>query len=262
MGGLTFNKDKKLLVHTSMINQEVEYYSTDSEELFRKNLKRHPKNWEWKNKKVRYKFNSLGYRSKEVTDVKRFILGFGCSFTEGVGLNEHEGWLYKYARKLGIEHLNFAKEATGMDIQYYNTLLWKQNKLPLPKLVVCQWPQKFRKSFGFESGTDIVLRDMSETNTKDGNWWGKRYIMDTGEMKMNALNWYLGMNNTWQSLGVPVLNFSWEPDICDQLAWTEFPCHFVDPRGVGSMQARDCAHDGEAFHDLTTKSLLRITNKI
>lgn len=262
MAGLRFNSNYKLLEHTSMVKVKTQFYSTDEESLFRKNKKRNGPNWEWHDKIIRYEFNSLGYRSKEPDQVKKFILGFGCSFTEGVGLNEQDIWLHKYSRKLGIEYLNFAKEATGMDIQHYNTLLWKQNKLPLPELVVCQWPQKFRKSFGFTQDKDIILKDMSETPTKDGNWWGRRYIQDTGEMQMNALTWYLGMNNTWQSLGVPVLNFSWEPDICDQLAWTEFPCHHVDPRGVGSMQARDCAHDGEKFHNLTAKSLLKVTDKI
>lgn len=264
MHGLHFNKNYPLLTDQEVIGSKQKFYSTDDSKTFKYNCKKFQgKDWQWRDADISYSFNSHGYRTKEFGDVnKDFVLGFGCSYTEGVGLPKEDIWLHQYCEKLGIDYVNLGKASTGMDIQYYNTLLWRNSKLPLPKLVVCQWPQKFRKSFGFQEGDSIRLADMSETPTKDGQWWGKRYIMDEGEMNINTLGWFLAMNNTWKSLGVPVLNFSWEHDITEDLKFAEYDIHFVDPAGVGSMQARDCTHDGPEFHKLTSDQLLSIPHKI
>tara|TARA_B100000497_G_scaffold123696_1_gene156805 strand:- start:742 stop:1530 length:789 start_codon:yes stop_codon:yes gene_type:complete len=262
MEGLHFNSAYSLLRHKSVANTKSKFYSTDDEKLFKKNVRQIP-NWKWRNVSISYSFNSHGYRTAEFGDVnENFVLGFGCSYTEGVGINKEDIWLSKYCKELGIDNINLGKASSGMDIAYYNTLLWKNSKLPLPKLVVCQWPQKFRKSFGFNDADDIRLSDMSETRTPDGHWWGKRYIQDDGEMFMNSMGWYMAMNNTWQSLGVPVLNFTWEYDITKELDFAEHKLHFVDPAGVGSMQARDCMHDGPEFHQLTSEQLLTFSHQI
>lgn len=264
MYGLHFNKKYALLRDIEMLNAKTNFYSTDDEKQLRFNSKKFAnKDWRWKDTDISYSFNSYGYRTKEFNEVdKDFVLGFGCSYTEGVGLPATDVWLHQYCNKIGIDYMNLAKQGTGMDIPYYNTLLWSNNKLPLPKLVICQWPQRFRKSFGFQEDKSICLADMSETPTPDGRWWAKRYIMDEGEMNINTIGWFLAMNNTWKSLGVPVLNFSWENDITKDLKFSEYDIHFVDPAGVGSMQARDCQHDGPEFHKLTSDQLLSIPHKI
>ena len=259
MSAIFFNKDQPLIVDTEMANQKVYFYSTDNDETYRKNYKSNGNNWRWKNKKIEYKFNSLGYRSKELHEVDdNFILGFGCSFTEGVGIEEQDIWLPKLAKHLNMDYINLGKQATGMDIQCYNALLYKNNGLKLPKLVVIQWPQMFRLSFGVTDNKNIALIDQSYNNTTDGKWWTKRYIQDFGHMKINVLNWYHSFNNTWQSLGVPVVNFSWEQDVCDELNYSKVPMHFIDPEGVGSMQARDCIHDAPEFHTVTVEKLIKI----
>ena len=256
---LHFNKELPLLFDRTRINYSGDFYSTDTEQLFKKNVKV-KKDWRWKDAHIPYKFNSLGYRTKEINEAdKEFVLGFGCSFTEGVGIDSKDTWLHTVCSKIGIDYINLAKASTGMDIQYYNTLLWNNSNLPRPKYVICQWPQKFRKSFGFnEDDRSILFNDMSETPTHDGKWYGKRYIMDTGEMTMNTIAWYEGFNNTWKSLGVPVLNFSWEYDLLDDTDFLKHELHVIDPEGVGSMQARDCQHDGPEFHEITAKKLLAL----
>jgi hypothetical protein len=58
------------------------------------------------------------------------------------------------------------------------------------------------------------------------------------------------------------LNFSWEHDITEDLEFAEHKIHFIDPEGVGSMQARDCMHDGPEFHQITCEKLLNVPLKI
>lgn len=259
MSGIFFNTQSPLLIDQEIANKKLNFYSTDTEENYRQNIRANGHDWRWRNKTIEYKFNSLGYRSKEIDQVDdNFVLGFGCSFTEGVGIEEQDIWLPKAAKHLGMDYINLGKQATGMDIQCYNALLYKNSNLKLPKLVIVQWPQMFRLSFGVTANKDVALIDQSYTSTPDGKWWTKRYIQDVAHMRINVLNWYHSFNNTWQSIGVPVVNFSWENDLYEELSYSQFPMHFVDPEGIGSMQARDCIHDAPEFHTATVEKLLKL----
>jgi hypothetical protein len=259
MSAIFFNTKRPLIIDTEMANKKVYCYSTDTEETYRKNIRANGNDWRWKNKTIEYKFNSLGYRSKEIDEVSdNFILGFGCSFTEGVGIEEQDTWISKVAKYLRMDYVNLGKQATGMDIQCYNALMYKNSELRLPKLVIIQWPQMFRLSFGVTSNQDTALIDQSYTSNADGKWWTKRYIQDVGHMKINVLNWYHSFNYTWQSLGIPVINFSWEHDIYEEISYSKIPMYFVDPQGIGSMQARDGIHDAPEFHTATVEKLNKL----
>lgn len=257
MEGLYFNTSDPVLTFPELKNKTLDFYSSDSDDVYRFNSKKMGPSWKWANRKIEYKFNSFGYRSKNIQDLdKDFVLGFGCSFTEGVGIDYNDIWLTKFCNYYNIDCFNMAKAATGIDIQYYNAVMWKNSKLPLPKLVVVQWPQKFRKSFGFQTDNGILLNDMSETPTKDGNWWGRRYIIDTGEMSLNTAMWYAGFNNVWECLGVPVLNFTWEDDMNHEVDFLGQNLIHISPSGAGSQQARDLQHDGPEFHEETLEQLI------
>jgi len=253
-----FNKKYPLMVDLEYRNATLKWYSTDTEDIYPRHIKENGPNWRWENVDIEYKFNSMGYRSKEIDDVDdNFMIGFGCSYTEGVGIHEQDVWLPKVARRLGMDYVNLAKQSSGMDIQAYNAILYKNSGLKLPKLVVVQWPQMFRYSFGYlnRKMNSVELWDRSYENSVDGKWWTKRYIQDPGCMMINVLTWYHSFNNTWESLGVHVVNFSWELDLVEELQYSKTPCHFIDPEGVGSTQARDCCHDAPEFHDLTVEKL-------
>lgn len=58
---------------------------------------------------VEYKFNDFGYRASiNYRDLlkKPKIVCIGCSFTEGVGLNENEIWPFLLAEKIGLPFFN------------------------------------------------------------------------------------------------------------------------------------------------------------
>lgn len=58
---------------------------------------------------VDYKFNDYGYRAsfdyEPLLDSEKIVC-IGCSFTEGVGLNENETWPYLLSDKIGLPYLN------------------------------------------------------------------------------------------------------------------------------------------------------------
>jgi len=249
---LCFNKNYNLLVDRPFVNQTVNFYSSDDQKTFKFNCKKlKNKDWQYHTETIEYKFNSLGHRTKEIESLdKDFLLTFGCSYTEGVVLNVEDIWASMLATNLKLDLYNCAKQSTSPEAQYINALLWKRNNLPKPKLVVCQWPQIGRKMFGFTKQDDIEIADMSETKTHDGRWWERRYIVDNGERDKSVIQQIEGFNLVWESLGVPVINFSWEP--------IEIPLftkiHEISPN-TGNHEARDREHDGVNFHIETQKYL-------
>jgi hypothetical protein len=243
----------------------MKYYSSDSEvNPFREELKQTDE-WKYDNYDIEYKFNSLGYRTKEIEELEDdFILTFGCSYSEGVGLKQEDLWCEILAKNLNIDLFNAAKQATGMDIVYWNGFMWTNSDAPLPKLVVAQWPHKERKSFFDYSHLDNkaiphpMVEDKSGYTDKDGWWYTRRYIVDEAEMHMNALSWFDSFNLAWDRLGVPVLNFCWENDLPNYLQKSRYKAHFVPVEHVD--RAKDGVHDGPDAHNSTAKVLMNIKN--
>jgi hypothetical protein len=251
-----------LIIHEEMCNVVTNFYSTDNEETFYKNNKKLGKEWKYYNSNIDYQFNSLGYRTKEIKDLDQdFLLTFGCSYTEGVGLDESDIWTTQISEFLNLDLYNHAKQASGIDIQCYNALLWNVNNLPKPKIVIVQWPHKDRKSFGSRIDDNIIIDDYSYTNTLDGKWWGKRYVQDIGEQELNIMFWYESFNNVWKQLGVPVLNFTWDSDLLPYIQRSKYRVYRIKSTHIDT--ARDCQHDGVEFHKMTSnklKSILQQSN--
>ena len=242
MASLVYKADYPQLVEPDVAGSTLKWHGSDKEEFYKKNSKVFS-NWRWKDINIEYKFNWLGYRTKEIPELdKDFLLTFGCSFTEGIGIPNFMTWPNKLAGLLNLDVYNAGKGGSGLDICYYNALLWKQNKLPLPKQVVIQLPEPERKSWGTYVNNDISL-DVS--NGKEDDWW-KHYITSDGEMHMNNIAWYLGFNNVWQSLGVPVLNITWSP--YKHLENLEFKLHYANVKNDSTLLARDNMHSGPEWH--------------
>jgi len=104
MDQLTFNTNFPLLIDLEHVNGDYEWYSTDDENAYRFNRKKMGHTWRYATEKINYKFNSLGYRTKEISDLdKNFMLAFGCSFTEGVGISEDDIWTRHVAEYCGLD---------------------------------------------------------------------------------------------------------------------------------------------------------------
>ena len=250
------------LVFNEHARQTVGFYSTDDKDIYDQNIKKMGNEWKYYNSNIEYKFNSVGYRTKELSELSdKFLLTFGCSYTEGVGLHQNEIWTDQISKFLNLDLYNHAKQSAGMDIQYYNAMLWAMSKKPKPELVIVQWPDKARRSFAYRKADNISLQDRSYTKSVDGKWWGRRYIQDTGEMELNVLFWFESFNNLWKLEGVPVLNFTWDHDLEQDLVRSRYQIHRIKPKM--NDKARDCQHDGPRFHKSTAEkieSLLSLSN--
>jgi hypothetical protein len=266
---LTFKLQSPLLIAKEEARlQTADFWSTDSEELFVKNSSIRPAEWQWHNTPITYNWNSLGYRTKEIKDLdKDFILTFGCSFTEGIGINVSDIWNHHVSKQLGLNLCNLAKGGTGFQQQYYNSLLWHNSKLQLPTLVIVQWPNKYRKSFGVANTSgDILIRDANGGHTDiDYKWYARRYIRDEGERKLNNFVEFEMFNNIWKMLNVPVLNFTWDNDTEEDLTKSPYKIwHLEMETDVLTDRARDVGvndspgHNGPLWHVETSHKLCSI----
>ena len=250
MSELTF-KETNILIDYERRSKTLKGWDDEEYKIFRKN--RNKVNKIYLEKDIEYKFNNEGYRTKEISNLdNEFALVFGCSHTEGVGNFEEHIWCSQLFVKKGLDFLNLGKAGSGPDIQFINTLQWIRNKFPLPKIVVYQWPQTFRKSFAYQKNKNIILKHHnvhSRREKKDTDWYLKRYCIESGEMAVNNYVHYMTSNLLWSKLGIPVLNWSWSGDFevnFDNL-------HIIETVDTG--RARDLIHDGSDIHCQIAKKL-------
>lgn len=246
MSDLHFDPDS-ILVDRAHRGKTMPFYSSDSKVGFVRNRRKVDPKYTADN--VEYKFNSLGYRTcePEVLEEHNFILFFGCSHTEGVGLHEEDIWCSQLCNEIGIQKFNLGKGSSGPDTQYLNTIQYIKNKYPMPKAVVYQWPQITRRNFSCideNHGIRVCPHTASSPETEKVNerWYKKRFLMDSGEREMLGYFSVTSCSLMWQMLNVPVLNWTWCGD---------FESDFVEMLRVETEcteKARDMMHDGTDVH--------------
>lgn len=95
---------------------------------------------------VSYTYNSLGYRTKEFTELnEKFFIAMGCSHTEGTGLPEDNIWCNVLSRTMDLDVLNLGAAGQGLQFILYNSYLYIHNNLPRPEFVIIQHPERARK---------------------------------------------------------------------------------------------------------------------
>ena len=94
---------------------------------------------------VVYTYNDLGYRTIDFNSIDSdFVLCFGCSYTEGVGVTDSETWPAMLEKLIETQTINLGMGGSSMDIQLINATQWIKNKMPLPRAVVLQIPEVTR----------------------------------------------------------------------------------------------------------------------
>jgi hypothetical protein len=104
MSNFVINVEAPVIQNKSQIKKTRYFYSTDSLELYEKNCNKFGKEWYYYENEIIYKFNSWGYRTKEFHELdKDYMLTFGCSNTEGIGLNSNDTWTTNLSKTLNLD---------------------------------------------------------------------------------------------------------------------------------------------------------------
>lgn len=275
---MEFTKDIPVIHLPLKSNKVLKFTQTDSEEKFYQNREKFGVDWYYYDKKINYKYNSWGYRTKEFSELNDdYILVFGCSFTEGIGLNYDDTWASKLGKKLNLDVFNLGIGGAGPDISSYNTILFHnfllENK-KFPKYVVYQWTFENRTSYMInnENGSvDIETFSVSypedsypKNHKKYYDWYIHSFIDNGGELiKQNNLTSLL-CNNIWKSLNIPVYHWTWEDDF--MLRKPELFNNSLIIEQINDkfeFKGRDMTHNGHLSQDLVVDKVLeKIKNGI
>lgn len=251
------------------------FLSTDSAKEYSSNVRKLGKEWEWYGVDIDYNFNSMGYRSKNPEDLDdNYLLAFGCSYTEGIGLNEEDIYISKLSKHFNLDLLNLSHGGQGIDYCFYNTINYINKMKKKPKLVVYQWPFETRKSFlyaekisPFNFGTDFLSAHYDDKNKNrcellnmDDKWYDERFLADEGEMLKQMLFYIDATNLLWKGLNIPVLNFHWpsvEPELSMYNGFMldrDYPFFIYK---IDEDRARDIVHAGKKSHSTLCTSIIK-----
>lgn len=150
-------------------NSTLNWYPTDTQELYEKNLKNPEKKQQleqfgWSDTGITYVNNSHGFRTSEFEPIEHFIT-IGCSFTYGVGLPQQCTWPVILSQHVGIPVYNLGMAGASTDtcyrvIKHYVPLL-------RPKFVVMLEPEPTRMEI-FVKDQPYIYRphwaDMTQTH--------------------------------------------------------------------------------------------------
>lgn len=234
------------------------FTATDSEERFQEHLKTMPANWSYRTKEIRYTVNSLGYRTKELSDIDQnnFFIAYGCSFTYGVGLAEDELWTATVANELGIECFNLGMGGCGMDYIYLNTMTYLKNTDIKPKFVIIQCPDPAR----------MVMRSLDNFETSGPSFPGtdaalimyKQAIKDNSYLHNTYLAWHSTMT-FWKAAGVPVYVWSIDNIWCEIIPNGNIGHHWpTNDEMTAENRARDLMHFSASYQIRTGKNIAEI----
>jgi len=270
MSHLIISKDYPIIENILQSNKTMEFNSTDNEYEYIKNKEKLGKEWYYYDKKIEYKYNSWGYRCKEFNQLNDdYILTFGCSFTEGIGLDYNDMWTTKLSKETGLDVFNMGMGGTGVDFQFYNTTLvhnYILNNNKPPKLVIYQWPFDHRTTYSFKESIGnkeiIGLLPYSVSHHSKNvdyfeKWYSHSFIENEGELIKQSNIYPIACNNLWKSMGIKVLNWTWETDFTmkhNEIFSNDIELHNIID--TTNYTARDCTHNGHLSQDIVVDFLL------
>lgn len=238
------------------INQSYAFYSMDSEERYKENLKKFGPGWYYAGKEFTYRYNSHGYRSPELEyfDDKKYILVLGCSHTDGIGLPQSEIYHTHVSTKLRMPVLNCGVSGSSPFYQLIHTNKLLKRLTNKPSLVIVQWPEWSRSLFmGQSLGWSHLLASMTNPN-KVVDRISKLYIYD-GNAEAQSEVAIEAVRNIWQLANVPYIDFTFASK--PKSTRIDVPFFLNDDFDDMSKRARDGSHFGPDCHSNLAQILLK-----
>jgi len=124
-----------------------------------------------------YSYNELGFRGDSIHKKGFRIMSFGCSNTEGVGVNDNETWPSKFS-KLIPNGVNFNFGTGGRSNDFISRCLLTYYDIIKPDLVLIMYPSPLRREiYTKEGGIEPFMPTTS---------WG--YLLETEDGKKTQDN--------------------------------------------------------------------------
>ena len=127
-------------------NQELEWFPSDTKELYELNLqdevkRKKLKEYGWIDNHFTYKFNSEGFRCGEFTTSDAIVF-LGCSFTMGIGLPKDKTFASIVSDRLELECYNLGIGGSSNDTAFRLARYWVPHLRP--RIVILMSPSHYR----------------------------------------------------------------------------------------------------------------------
>jgi hypothetical protein len=248
-------------------NLNSKWHPDDSKEMYegnQNNISDYYKN----SRPVTYTYNYQGYRCNEIDSYKgsKFIIAFGCSYTEGIGLHKEDIWHSLIGEELNMPVMNLGVGGTGPDFQCFNTLQYLKNNFPKPKYVIYQWPSILRKYFLYAERaiSPFVPQNPEHFNIEDKRaakqdkeWFNKRFLVYRQTASWDFYQYVTTCNLLWQTKGITPIHWAWKDDMSEADTATNIQ-NLIIPVVTGRYnmdEARDCSHPGPIVHREVVRQL-------
>lgn len=126
-------------------NKLLDWFPTDTQELFNKNLHTRKQELEdngWLNGEIKYQFDNLGFRKQLKNNFEKDILFLGCSYTFGIGINYEDSFTNIVADALEMNNVNWAVPGSSNDTAFRLCQQYLQKKIP--SMVILNSPSPYR----------------------------------------------------------------------------------------------------------------------
>ena len=159
--------------------QEVDFAGSDTENLFRKNLKTY-KTWIYADKPITYRYNEHGFRNKSFNEVdwSKSIVVIGCSHVEGIGLALEDTICWHLEKIMNIPVVNLGVGGSAVDFACWNSLRL-HNYYPRPKALVHVWTSLARYTDRWKNIYFSFLPKYREYNNKLNWTYRSKYYIET-----------------------------------------------------------------------------------
>jgi len=234
----------------------------DSETLFQYNLQNNHSLLEkngWTHTEIKYWYNNHGFRTYDDFDIndKDVNMFFGCSLTDGVGLNIEDTWAYKMNQKLGGSFYNFGQSGSGVDVTYRLLKAWTSKVIPKNIFIFIYSLHKARREF---------LHSENYINNSFGPWDIENdnnisilidELKGDKELQIQKRKLYLDFLSTHKEIELSYQR-TWDAIM---YVLSQLNCNVYIPKQIkihraaktsrnNQSYARDCFHLGIQFHDM------------
>lgn len=224
--------------YAKLSSTEVDWLATDSISRYYDNLAHRHHDLErfgWIDKKITYKFNSLGFRCDEFTDEPSAMF-LGCSNTIGVGLPLEDTWAQIVSKSLNLKCVNLGIGASSPDTAF-RLCLGYIDKIK-PKIIFYNQPP--------ENRMEVINADKLENCTHgdihiDSNEiFLKKYVITKDNLLLNYIKNFFAIKNLCAERNIKLLAFD-----------NFMTCEYYENAPVDSPvdYARDLNHYG-SLHNL------------
>jgi hypothetical protein len=232
-----------------------EYCGSDDVERFESNLKKTKKDWYYRNNPIKYTLNSLGYRTKNFDEIdwENSIVIFGCSYVQGVGVDDRHTLSHLLEKELNLPVVNMGVSGSSNIFHLYNiSVLLTQ--YPKPKAIL-HFPSSLQRYPVYHWDYVNFHGEWTDDKTKMKN--NRPNIVVQNTMALNIINNMCQSRTTYIEYCVehPLYKFLEEFNPNQNRIYID-GCE--PKKNIEEDYARDLAHYGVTINKRLSKSLAEI----